>query len=155
MADIVAKKVKLEQKKSRLIMEEVKLKLQERKQRTRQLIELGGLVVKAGLDNLDSNTLYGAMLFLKSSMQGNEQIIKSWTQTGSAAFEVEEKTRHAVILTFQHVPEQAIRDAIRQYGLRWNALRQEWGGYVMELQALKDLLGDMQHKIELINAVTQ
>lgn len=150
MADITLKKVKLEQKKSRLIMEEVKLKIQERKHRTRHLIELGGLIVKAQLDSLDSNTLYGALLFLKSSMHGNEQIIKSWTQAGSGAFESEEKTRQPVILTFPAVPELKIRDLIRQHGLRWNALRQEWAGYVTEMQSLKDTLSDMPHKFELI-----
>ena len=52
-------KIKLEQKKNRLAAEEMRLKLKERKARTRHLIELGGLVVKANIHYLPTNTIYG------------------------------------------------------------------------------------------------
>jgi len=47
----------------------------ERRQRTRQLIELGGLVVKAGiveLTNDDRATIYGAMLWIAAKLQSHE-----------------------------------------------------------------------------------
>ena len=53
-----------EQQKARLAEQEAKLKTAERKARTRRLIEAGGLVDKVGLLDLDSSTLYGALLSL-------------------------------------------------------------------------------------------
>ena len=52
---------RLEQQKNRISQVETKLRLDERKARTRRLIEAGGLVDKAGLLDLDANALYGAL----------------------------------------------------------------------------------------------
>ena len=62
MKNVAEQKVRLEQKKNRLIAEETRLKLKERKMRTRSLIEQGGLIVKAGLDHLPTN-LYMARYY--------------------------------------------------------------------------------------------
>ena len=50
-----ARKAKVEQ-------EEARLKLQQRKERTRRLIEIGGLAVKAGIDDLPAAALYDRFL---------------------------------------------------------------------------------------------
>ena len=68
MQAVTEQKLRLEQKKNRLIAEETKLKMKERKMRTRHLIEMGGLIVKAELDHLPTNTLYGSLLSLKNSL---------------------------------------------------------------------------------------
>lgn len=65
-----------------------------RRERTRQLIELGGLVVKAGLVELandDRATLYGAFLELAFMLQGEnrEQTLALWHRRGSRAFKSE------------------------------------------------------------------
>ncbi|KJV76484.1 conjugal transfer TraD family protein [Rickettsia hoogstraalii str. RCCE3] len=52
MDNVIKRRLKLEQKKAQIITEEARLKIQERKARTRRLIEIGGLVVKAKLDDL-------------------------------------------------------------------------------------------------------
>jgi hypothetical protein len=57
-----------------------------RRERTRQLIELGGLVVKAGLVELaddDRATLYGAFLTVAAKLRGRG------TRTGAGAVEAE------------------------------------------------------------------
>ncbi len=59
MKNIDQQKIRLEQKKNRLVLEEARLKINQRKMRTRHLIELGGLIVKAQLDHLPTNSLYG------------------------------------------------------------------------------------------------
>ena len=82
MQNVVEQKVRLEQKKNRLIAEETRLKLKERKMRTRHLIEVGGLVTKAGLDYLPTNTLYGALLSIASSLETNQVIKDEWTKIG-------------------------------------------------------------------------
>lgn len=65
-----------------------------RRERTRHLIELGGLVVKAGLVELtddDRATLYGAFLatavVLRSEQR--EEALGAWHRRGKRAFEAE------------------------------------------------------------------
>jgi len=65
-----------------------------RRERTRHLIELGGLVVKAGLVDLtddDRATLYGAFLTIAGKLQGEdrEQSLTLWQRRGKRAFEAE------------------------------------------------------------------
>jgi len=66
----------------------------ERRQRTRRLIELGGLVVKAGIVELtkdDRATIYGAMLWmadkLRSKQSGKARAL--WAEKGNVAFALE------------------------------------------------------------------
>lgn len=63
-----------------------------RRERTRHLIELGGLVVKAGLVDLtedDRATLYGAFLTVAAKLRGDEreQALTLWKRKGKRAFD--------------------------------------------------------------------
>jgi len=64
---------------------EAALNVQERKNRTRKLIQLGGLVLKAHLADWDSNTLLGALLFIKEKGADPQQR-EAWSHKGGAAF---------------------------------------------------------------------
>ncbi|MCC4252777.1 conjugal transfer protein TraD [Sphingobium naphthae] len=62
-----------------------------RRERTRHLIELGGLVVKAGLVDLtddDRATLYGAFLVTADRLRGEERAnaLTLWQRKGKRAF---------------------------------------------------------------------
>ena len=64
----------------------------ERRWRTRHLIELGGLVVKAGLVNLtgdDRATIFGALLWMADKLKSDqaEQARVLWAAKGKQAFE--------------------------------------------------------------------
>lgn len=64
------------------------------RERTRQLIELGGLVVKAGLVDLtddDRAALYGAFLTVAAKLRSEdrEQALVLWKRKGKRAFESE------------------------------------------------------------------
>ncbi|KAA9010834.1 conjugal transfer protein TraD [Sphingobium limneticum] len=66
----------------------------QRRERTRHLIELGGLVQKAGLVELtddDRATLYGAMLELAGSARDKNtgDILALWKRRGKRAFDME------------------------------------------------------------------
>ncbi|TGP93613.1 MULTISPECIES: conjugal transfer protein TraD [unclassified Mesorhizobium] len=66
----------------------------ERRKRTRQLIELGGLVAKAGiveLTNDDRAIIYGAMLWIATKLQSHEGEHASnlWAAKGKQAFNAE------------------------------------------------------------------
>ncbi|WP_019831085.1 conjugal transfer protein TraD [Sphingomonas sp. PR090111-T3T-6A] len=65
-----------------------------RRERTRQLIELGGLVAKAGLVELvgdDRTVLFGAMLNVAAKLQGEERerALMLWRRRGKHAFEAD------------------------------------------------------------------
>lgn len=64
----------------------------ERRRRTRHLIELGGLVVKAGIVDLaadDRARIYGALLWMADKLKGEdgERARDVWTKLGKMAFE--------------------------------------------------------------------
>jgi hypothetical protein len=65
-----------------------------RRERTRRLIELGGLVVKARLDELsgdDRAVLYGAFLTIADRLRGEDRqgVAALWARRGHRAFEAE------------------------------------------------------------------
>ena len=62
-----------------------------RREQTRHLIELGGLVQKSGLVELvddDRAVLYGAFLEIADTLRGeaHEQVIALWRRRGGRAF---------------------------------------------------------------------
>jgi hypothetical protein len=65
----------------------------ERRERTRRLIELGGLVQKAGLLDLlddDRSALFGALLALADQAGGERRadVVDLWRRRGRRAFEL-------------------------------------------------------------------
>ena len=69
----------------------------ERRKRTRHLIELGGLVVKAGLVDMtgdDRAIILGAMLWMADKLKSDqgEQARALWAAKGKEAFAVERAT---------------------------------------------------------------
>ena len=70
----------------------------ERRKRTRHLIELGGLVVKAGLVNQtgdDRAIILGALLWMAEKLQSDqgEQARELWAAKGKQAFEADLATQ--------------------------------------------------------------
>jgi Conjugal transfer protein TraD len=91
LSRLTAARHRLEVRKARTDMREWQIK---RRERTRQLIELGGLVVKAELVELtddDRATLYGAFLTvaIKLRSEDREQALAIWKRKGKRAFEAE------------------------------------------------------------------
>ena len=69
-----------------------------RRERTRHLIELGGLVVKAELVNLtddDRATIYGALLAVADLLRNEQRdaALAGWHRRGKRAFETEAETK--------------------------------------------------------------
>lgn len=69
----------------------------ERRRRTRHLIELGGLVVKAGIVDLtgdDRAMIYGALIWIaeKLDSEDGERARELWTGKGKETFEAERPT---------------------------------------------------------------
>lgn len=68
----------------------------ERAADTRHKIQLGGLVIKAGLDDLASNEMLGALLHIKDLVEGPEadQNLRRFMRRGRQVFEEDEKCRN-------------------------------------------------------------
>lgn len=71
-----------------------------RRERARHLIELGGLVAKAGLVDLtddDRATLYGAFLTVADRLRGDERTnaLVLWQRKGKRAFAAEQPAKDA------------------------------------------------------------
>lgn len=137
--NLIHKRNQLEKKKNRLKQMEAVLSIQERKKRTQHLIKLGGLVSKAQLDHWNANSLLGALLFVKEKEKDKSQM-DDWTHKGGVAFSSEKASipKSPVIVKFEEIPSDEVKRTLKSQGLKWNALRQEWEGYVIveELQAL-------------------
>ena len=151
MSQLEDQKIKLEQKKNKLATEELKLRFKERKAYTRNLIKLGGLVVKAGLDSLPVNALYGALLSLKDTLEKDDAVQAVWIVKGNAAFNRERQEKVAIILKFKKETESNIRDLLREHGLMWNKFRGEWYGYTTDLDSLKEGLGSIPYNLEIVS----
>jgi hypothetical protein len=70
----------------------------ERRKRTRHLIELGGLIVKAGIVDLtgdDRVTIYGALIWMADKLRSDqgEHARSLWAAKGKQVFEDERKER--------------------------------------------------------------
>jgi hypothetical protein len=149
-------KEKLERLKAKLQSHEQKLKLTERKKRTRRLIELGGLIVKAELEELNNNTLLGALLSLKSSIAKHETIIPEWTEQGAKAFEAQKQDEGEgadgtdptpLVITFNSEPPRELKSQLRDLNFKWNPFRKEWYGYG-NMSELKSLINPAKGTVE-------
>ena len=120
-----------EQQKARLAEQEAKLKADERKARTRHLIQAGGLVDKAGLLELEPNALYGALLSLRDGAGDPEQI-RQWAALGGRTFAREarlaEEGKEPIVLAFPAALGRDAAIALRGAGFRFNKLLQHWEG---------------------------
>ncbi|QES95774.1 conjugal transfer protein TraD [Orientia tsutsugamushi] len=144
---LMQQKITLQQKKAKLIMDEVNLKIKERKMRTRRLIEMGGLVAKAKLDH----TLFGAIVSLKETLTQHPNVQNHWTTIGKDIFDKEQQNKAAVILKFASEPDENTKRNIRLHGLKWNSFRQEWCCHVKDIEVLKNVILNVQYKLELVS----
>jgi hypothetical protein len=55
-------------------------------------------------------------------------------------------------LKFAKKPDPEIRSLIKNFGLKWNALRHEWYGYLLEIdiQNLKSSLNPLEFQFEFV-----
>jgi hypothetical protein len=128
----------LEQRRNRLNQLESSINTLARKQRTRRLIELGGLVMKAHLDTWPTNTLFGAFLSLKDK-EGDEQQRNAWTFSGRIHFIADKKQKVPLTLVFSAFPGEGLRQALTVLGFAWDAPQQRWEGYG-DVEELRNLL---------------
>jgi hypothetical protein len=77
---------------AKIAREDTRAWVVKRRERTRQLIELGGLVAKSGLVELtdqDRAVIYGALVEAAAALRGEqrEQVLTLWRRHGKRAFQ--------------------------------------------------------------------
>lgn len=122
---------RLEQQKAKLQLAESKIKDDERKARTRRLIEVGALVEKAGLADLPANALYGALIETARKATDASEVAR-WETTGGRTFAQEAKARDAdkepLVLSLPFSQPAPVTTALRAAGMRWNKVMRHWEG---------------------------
>lgn len=73
---------KLKQDTAKLLLAKAAQKSKERKQRTRQLIQLGGLCEIAGLTNVNPAILLGGLLHLARKIQSSPDLVGAFQKEG-------------------------------------------------------------------------
>ena len=137
------------QRKTRAEQEAARLKRIQRAQRTRRLIEIGGLAVKAGIDELPRAALYDRFLRIAEDAKNNPKAVPLWERAGGRYFQKEEDSRVVAVARFKGRIEPEVAASLRAAGFRWNRYRQEWNGKV-EWDEAKKLVDDTGGKIERV-----
>jgi len=131
---LAERQARLGQQRARLQLEENSLREAERKARTRRLIEAGGLVDKAGLLEVDSAVLYGALMQVAAEARSTERV-EQWRVSGGRAFDHETKARAAgrepLVLTLAAPATAPLQAQLRKAGFRWSKVMRHWEGMAL------------------------
>lgn len=157
MAKTLAERLRLHaQMKAKLAAAEARLKLDERKQRTRRLVEAGAMVEKIGLLNLEGATLYGALLSLQDGISIPKQV-KEWAALGARILAQESPAHDAdkepMLLTFTAPLSKEITISLRKAGFRYSSVLQHWEGLARfdEASAIAQTHGGSARRVEWTN----
>ena len=128
------------QKKAKAEQEQAKLMEMQRKERTRRLIEIGGLAAKAGIDGLSTAALYDRFLKIAADAK-DAKTVEAWEQSGGRHFHREQQdgSRAIAIAKFPEKLPPELTAELRGLGFKWNRLLVHWEGQV-EWDAAKALV---------------
>ena len=147
---------RLEQQKNRISQVETKLRLDERKARTRRLIEAGGLVDKAGLLDLEANALYGALLSLRAGVDDAGRLA-AWKSEGGRAFDRDAKARDAgkvpLVITLQGAQPITATSRLRGLGFRFSKVFAHWEG-LARLNEAESLAAELGGTVRRVGSAT-
>jgi hypothetical protein len=111
--------------------EEQRIAELERKRRTRELIETGGLVWKGGAGSWPKERVLGLVL---AAVEHNDRAAFSrWEARGAAA--LNPASRVPATAKFKAGIDASASEALAKAGFKFNKLREEWEGRVVEADA--------------------
>jgi hypothetical protein len=137
-------------RKARAEQEQAKLKLMQRKERTRRLIEIGGLAVKAGIDGLSAAALYDRFLRIADEAS-DPKAVALWERSGGRHFHQEDDTRVVAVAKFAGKILPDLTSQLRELGFHWNRLLIQWEGKV-EWDEAKAFVEGKGGKIRQVNS---
>jgi hypothetical protein len=139
---------KAAQRKARAGQEEARLKKLQRNERTRRLIKLGGLAVKAGIDELPANALYACFLRIAKDAQ-DKRAVAAWEREGGRYFQREADSRVVAVARFSDKIAPEVAASLRALGFRWNRYLGQWEGKV-EFADAKKTVEEAEGKVERV-----
>lgn len=143
-------KIKVGASKDKPSKDQLLASIKDRKIRTRRLIELGGIVVKAKMDHLDADLLLGALIYAKEQLSDIPNLDQAYAKLGAIAFKKAKGLRDKVVVRFKDKPDTSIRQKIRSLGLKWDYKAQEWHGYISDMDQLKEALQGFSYTIQVL-----
>ncbi|MER8962697.1 conjugal transfer protein TraD [Mesorhizobium sp. M0701] len=148
---------RLEQQRAKLAEQEARLKADERKQRTRRLVEAGTLIERAGLIDLEEAALYGGLLSLAEGVRDKAQLTE-WIKTGKTALDREavgkDATHEPLTITFPAPLPTPFATRLRGAGLRWSKVMQHWEG-LADHDAVAALAAEQNGSVRRIHSTEQ
>ncbi|MER9363057.1 conjugal transfer protein TraD [Mesorhizobium sp. M0500] len=148
---------RLEQQRAKLTEQEARLKADERKQRTRRLVEAGTLIERAGLIDLEEAALYGGLLSLAEGVRDKAQLTE-WIKTGKTALDREtvgkDATHEPLTITFPAPLPTPFATRLRGAGLRWSKVMQHWEG-LADHDAVAALAAEQNGSVRRIHSTEQ
>lgn len=117
-------------RKKKVEQEEARLKTMQRKHRTRRLIEIGGLAVKAGIDELPRAALYDRFLGIAQEAKKDPKAVPLWERAGARYFQKEADERIVAIARYPGKIAPEVAASLRAIGFRWNRYLRQWEGKV-------------------------
>ena len=147
---------KLQNTRDRLKKESLALKQKEKKFNERRVIEFGSIVNRLELD-IDVDVFLGAMLHVKELVESDSNIKDKWREEASKYknnLAMLIKQKRGVILKIEESGlhgnfDESCEREIRSFGLKWNSIRKEWGGYVTDYEGLVEYLDGMDVKYRI------
>ena len=108
-----------------------------------QGIQLGGLIVKTGLDHLDQKVLLGALLEIKSLISKDK--INSWQSAALGEFNKNSKLK----VHFKQKPDLEILNTLKNLGFCWDKENASWIGF-SEIKFISSLVEPFFGKVERV-----
>jgi hypothetical protein len=122
------KKERLKEKKLALIQEEKLLEKKKKDIEKRRIFDVGLLIKKSGLLELEDSVLIGALMEIKE-LSTNEESVRRWKEKSNLLKEEGEEKRPLIIRVTSSENEKSLEKKIRSLGFKFNKFRKEWYGY--------------------------
>lgn len=151
MASEIEEKIKkIEAEKEKIRLKEKLIKEHEKRQRSKNFVEIGRIAGKAGIDSLDKEILLGAFIEIAQNYQ-DEKYKTAWKEKAINFLKGQNVSKETPLsICFSSAPSKEIKDKLKSLGFRWNSFRKEFLGYADE-SALQEILVESEYKIEVLD----
>lgn len=143
---IQLKKEKLKKQEMQIRHKERMLKNHEKKSQEKKMFELGNLAVQAQIDIIEPKALLGAFIEIAEKSH-DKKTLQSWIEK-SELHKKTNGTMQKILISFQKVPSQEIKNQLKQMNFRWNSFRGEYYGYAFK-EELENLLTGLDYSLEI------
>jgi hypothetical protein len=138
---------RIEKLKVKINAEQRKIILKKNKEEARSLVELGKLLKKTGLTEIDKLTLLGALNEIKEMSVDKANLVR-WKESG--AKNERSSKQNDLIVSFKESPTEEVKNKLKSFKFSWNKFRNEWYGKGIE----KDLKNEFKNSGILVETLS-